>query len=171
MAPVIQNLPANSGDMRDPGSIPGPGRSPGWGHSNPLQYSCLENPMDRGAWQAIVHGVAKSWTRLSDWTELNWYICNWITLLYTWNITLLINYTPIWASQVASGKASAGGIGVMGSISGLERSTGEGTGNPLQYSCLENPMDRGAWQAIVHRVKKSQTWLKRLSMNGYSNIK
>ena len=60
---------------------------------------------------------------------------------------------------MASGKASAGGIGVMGSISGLERSTGEGTGNPLQYSCLENPMDRGAWQAIVHRVKKSQTGL------------
>ena len=50
----------------DPGSIPGPGRSPGEGNSNPLQYSCLENPMDRGTWQATVHGVAKAQTRLSD---------------------------------------------------------------------------------------------------------
>ena len=53
----------NVGDL---GSIPGLGRSPGGGHGNPLLYSCLKNPMDRGAWQAIVHGVAKSWTQLSD---------------------------------------------------------------------------------------------------------
>ena len=50
----------------DPGSIPGPGRSPGEGNDNPLQYSCLENPMDGEAWQTTVHGVAKSWTQLSD---------------------------------------------------------------------------------------------------------
>ena len=50
----------------DGGSIPGWGRSPGEGNGNPLQYSCLENPMDRGAWQAIVHGVAKSRTRLNN---------------------------------------------------------------------------------------------------------
>ena len=50
----------------DPGSIPGSGRSPGEGNGYPLQYSCLENPMDRGAWQAIVHGVAKSRTQLSN---------------------------------------------------------------------------------------------------------
>ena len=56
----------------DPGSILGSGRSPGEGNGNPLQYSCLENPMDRGAWLATVHGVAKSWTRLSDFTI---YIC------------------------------------------------------------------------------------------------
>ena len=53
----------NSGD---PGSIPGSGRSPEEGNGNPLQYSCLENPMDRGAWRATVHGVAKSWTLLSN---------------------------------------------------------------------------------------------------------
>ena len=53
----------NAGDL---GSIPGSGRSPGEGNGNPLQYSCLENPMDGGAWWATVHGVAKSWTRLSD---------------------------------------------------------------------------------------------------------
>ena len=53
----------NAGDL---GLIPGLGRSSGEGNGNPLQYSCLENPMDRGAWQAAVHGVTKSWTRLSD---------------------------------------------------------------------------------------------------------
>ena len=55
----------NAGDL---GSIPGLGRSPGEGNGNPLQYSCLENPMDGGAWWATVHGVAKSQTRLSDFT-------------------------------------------------------------------------------------------------------
>ena len=58
--------PCNAGD---PGSIPGLGRSPGEGNGNPLQYSCLENPMDRGAWRATVHRVAKSQTRLSDFTH------------------------------------------------------------------------------------------------------
>ena len=53
----------------DPGLIPGLGRSPGEGNGNPLQYSCLENPMDRGAWQATVHGVAKSQTQVSDFTH------------------------------------------------------------------------------------------------------
>ena len=60
---VLKNSPANAGNIRDMGSIPGLGRSPGGGHGNPLQYSCLENPVDRGAWQATVHGVAKSQTR------------------------------------------------------------------------------------------------------------
>ena len=55
----------NAGDL---GSIPGLGRSPGEGNSNPLQYSCLESPMDGAAWWATVHGVAKSWTRLRDFT-------------------------------------------------------------------------------------------------------
>ena len=50
----------------DPGSIPGSGRSPADGNGNPLQYSCLENPTDRGAWRATAHGVAKTWTPLSD---------------------------------------------------------------------------------------------------------
>ena len=54
----------------DPDSIPGSGKSPGEGNGKPLQYSCLENPLDRGAWQATVHGVAKSQTRLSDFISL-----------------------------------------------------------------------------------------------------
>jgi len=62
VALVVKNLPANTEDIRDTGSIPGSGRSPGEGNANPVQYSCLENPMDRGAWRAIVHGVGKSRT-------------------------------------------------------------------------------------------------------------
>ena len=61
---MVKNLPANAADTRDMGSISGLGRYPGGGHSNLFPYSCLENPRDRGAWQAIVHGAAKSQTRL-----------------------------------------------------------------------------------------------------------
>ena len=91
----------------DPGLIPGSGRSPEEGKVYPLQYSGLENSMD-----CIVHGVVKSWTRLSDFH------------LHT-------SYP----------------------------SPGEGNGNPFQCSCLENPMDGGAWWAIVHGVAKSRTQL------------
>ena len=62
---VIKNPPANAGDVRDSGSIPGSERSPGEGHSNPLRCSCPENPMDRRAWQYTVHGITESWTRLN----------------------------------------------------------------------------------------------------------
>ena len=61
---VVKNLSANAGDIRDTGSVPGLGRSPGGGHGNPLQYSCLDNTMDRGAWWTPVHSITKSWTRL-----------------------------------------------------------------------------------------------------------
>ena len=61
---MVENLPANAGDTEDSGSIPGSGRSPGGGQGKPLQYSCLENPLHRGAWRATVYRVAKSWTRL-----------------------------------------------------------------------------------------------------------
>ena len=63
---MLKNPPANARDAGDVSLIPGSGRSPGRGHGNPLQYSCLENPMDRGAWRAMVHGVAKSRTRLKQ---------------------------------------------------------------------------------------------------------
>ena len=59
MAPMVNNPPANTGDIRDLGSIPGLGKSPGGGPGNPLQYSGLQNLMDRGAWQATVHRVAQ----------------------------------------------------------------------------------------------------------------
>ena len=61
---VVKNLLANAGYITDVCSIPEWGRVPGEGYGNPLQYSCLENPMDRGAWKAVVHGVAQSWTWL-----------------------------------------------------------------------------------------------------------
>ena len=62
VALVVKNPPANARDVRGLDSISGSGRSPGGGHGNPLQCSCLENPMDRGAWRAVVHRIAKSWT-------------------------------------------------------------------------------------------------------------
>ena len=62
MTLVIKNPSADAGDPGDVDSIPGSGRSPGGGHGNPLQHSCLENPMDRGAWWATFHGITKSWT-------------------------------------------------------------------------------------------------------------
>ena len=61
VALVVKNPPTNAGDVRDAGLIPGTGRCPEGGNGNPLQYSCLENPMDGGAWWAAVHNIAKSW--------------------------------------------------------------------------------------------------------------
>ena len=67
---VVKNLPANERDTRNEGLIPESGRSPGVGNGNPFQFSCLENSMDREAWQAAVHEVAKSQARLSIHTQL-----------------------------------------------------------------------------------------------------
>ena len=75
----VKNPPANTGNIRDAGMIPVLGRSPGGGHGNPLQYSCLENPMDRGAWRATVHEVAKNWTQLKQFST---YTCMWAIWLY-----------------------------------------------------------------------------------------
>ena len=79
MVIVEKNLPANAGDIRDADLIPGSGRSPGRGHGNPLQYSCLENPMDRGAWRTEVHRVTKSQTQVKQFimcvcTHTRWVI-------------------------------------------------------------------------------------------------
>ena len=71
---VVKKLPTSALDIRDTGSIPESGRSPGEEHGNPLQYSCLENPMDRGAWWAAVHRVTKSWTRLMQLSTHAWFI-------------------------------------------------------------------------------------------------
>ena len=92
--------------------------------------------MDREAWRAAIHGVSKSRTELRDWTELNWIF-----------------------PGGSDGKASAYNGGDPGSITGLWRSPGEGNGNPFQYSCLENPMNSGAWWATVHGITKSWTRL------------
>ena len=70
---MVKNLPANARDIRDLGLISGLGRSPGGVHGNPLQYSCLGNHMDRGAWWATFPGTTKSQTKVSDWTQLTTY--------------------------------------------------------------------------------------------------
>ena len=68
---MARNPPANTGDTRHTGSIPGSGKSPGVGHGNPLQYCCLENSMYRGAWEATMHGVTKNWTQLGTHAYIN----------------------------------------------------------------------------------------------------
>ena len=70
MVLVVKNPPANTGDVRDVGLIPGLERSPGEENGNPFQYSCLENPMERGAWQATIHRVTKSWAQLKPLSTL-----------------------------------------------------------------------------------------------------
>ena len=70
---MVKNLPASAGDERDMGSIPRWGRSPGEGNGNPLRYACLENPKDKGAWQAAVHGVTKGWTQWSTARTKSWH--------------------------------------------------------------------------------------------------
>ena len=123
----------------------------GEGNGNPLQCSCLENPRDGGAWWAAVSGVAQSRT---------------------------------WLKRLSSSSSSNPGGSVgnnlhadasdEGSRSRLRRSHGKANGNPLQYSCLENRMDRRAWWATVHGVAKSQTWLSGWTITpttGWLNIK
>ena len=90
VALVVKSHPANAGDIRDLSSIPGLGSSPGWEHGNPLQYSCLENPMDRRAWRSIVHRVAKSQTQLK-WLSVCVHSIHWtliqILYRYAWHDT------------------------------------------------------------------------------------
>ena len=83
---MVKNPPASAGDIRDAGSIPESGRSPGGGFGNPFQYSCLENPMVRGTWQATVHGVVKSQTQLKT------HVCGFfVPSLHQWGLIRVIN--------------------------------------------------------------------------------
>ena len=87
----VKNPSADAGNTRDLGSIPGLRRSPGEGKGNPLQYSCLENPTDRGAWRAIVHGASKSQTWLSNWTHTHIYIYTYLSIyLFIFNLKSLL---------------------------------------------------------------------------------
>ena len=127
---------------RDRGSIPGSGRSPGGGHGNPLQYSGLENPVDRGAWWATIHGVAQS-----DMTERAGLSFSSLSLLgfmvnsHYWNCIISIECGP-WGREESDTTEQ---LPFHFSLS----CTGEGNGNPLQCSCLESPRDRGAWWAAI----------------------
>ena len=115
----------------------------GNGNGNPLQCSCLENPRDGGAWWAAVFGVTQSQTQLKRLSSSS-------------SSSIDISGASQVALVVRNPSASARD---MSSIPGSGRSPREGSGNPLQYSCLVNPMDRGAWWAIVHEVAKSWTRL------------
>ena len=99
--------------------------------------------MDREAWRAVIHGVAKSRTRLSDWTEPNW------KYMRASQVALVVKNLPANAEDAREAS----------SIPGSGRPPEEGNGYPLQYSCLENSVDRGVWWAMVHSVAKSWTWL------------
>ena len=137
MALLVKNPPTKAGNPRDVSSIPVLGRSPGVGNGTLLQYSCLENSTGRGAWWAAVHGATKSWTRLS-------------AHIHTAH-TIIMVAQGFPRSSV--GKESTGNAGDLFE-SYVRRSPGEGNGNPLQCSCLGNPMDRGAWQVTVHGVTR-----------------
>ena len=149
----------------------------GEGNGNPLQCSCLENPRDGGAWWAAVYGVSQSWTRLKRLSSsrssksqedrerlivLQWYK----TYLGKGLLFLVLIWFgfPKLNTQSAETKSFLHSMvnylpAVWVGIPGLGRYPGEGNGNPLQYSCLENSMDRGAWWATVHGVAKSRTQL------------
>ena len=107
--------------------------------ANPLQCSCLENPMDRGAWLPTTHRVTKSRTQLKRLSSSS-------MVLYGASQVALVVKNPF---------ANAGDIRDVGSIPGSGRFSRGGHGNPLQYSRLGNLMDRGVWWATVHRVTKS----------------
>ena len=98
---MLKKPPANEGDIRDTSLIPGWGRSPGRGHGNQLQYSCLENPMDRGAWRATVHGVAKSRTRLKKLsTHTHMYTIKLLTFDFSFLKFKKIKKTLFWSKYL-----------------------------------------------------------------------
>ena len=140
---MVKNPPANAGVLRGANSVPGWGRSPGGGNGSPLQPCCLENPMDRGAWRATV----SPWTGKISWRK-KWQPTPVFLPGESHGQRSLVGYSPWGGKDFPGGsdsKASAYNVGDPGSIPGSGRSSGEGNDNPLQYSCLENPMDRGAW--------------------------
>ena len=126
---VVKNLPVNAGDAADVGSIPESRRSPEE-IDNPLQYSCLENSKQK---QGSLAGY-------SSWG------CKRVGHGLVTSLSFLLSGSD--------GKMSAYNTGHLGSIPGLGRYPGEGNGNPLPYSRLENPMDRGAWWATVRGVAR-----------------
>ena len=146
---MVKNLPANLGDIRDPGSILRSRRSPGEGHDNPFQDSCLENPHG----QKSLVGYSSRGCKESDMTE-------WLTLSLSLPLVLpgkphIYNTLYKGFPGGSVGKESTCTAGDLGLIPGLGRCPGEGNNYPFQYSGLENPMD-----CIVHGVTKSQIGLR-----------
>ena len=156
------------------------------GNGNPLQCSCLENPSDREAWWAAVYGIAESQTRLKQLSSsssgnkilIDWWMNekSWPQMLSKCYHTTLMALFSYFCSHMHTN-------GLPGSASGICQCSGhkrQGFNpwvgkilwrrvcNPLWYSCLENPMNTGAWQATVHKVAKSWTWLKQHSMHTHA---
>ena len=144
--PCSSNGKESACEAGDQSMIPGLGSSSGEGNGNPLLYSCLDNSMDREAWQATMGSQ-----RVGH---------NWATFTYS-----LKCYLNLGGPVVKNLPANAGDVRDAGSIPGLGGSPGGGHGNPLQYPCLENPVDRGACWATAHGVIQSQTRLKWLSIH------
>ena len=136
----------------------------GEGNGNPVQCSCLENPRDGEAWWAAVCGVAQSRTRLKQLSSSSRTSHQALLSRIVMQVLAVLPGLPLWVS----GKEPACNAGDTGSIPGLGRFLQEGHGNPLQYSCLENLMNRRAWWATVHGVTKSWT-LKRPNNNNSSD--
>ena len=118
----------------------------GEGNGTPLQYSCLENPRDGGAWWAAVYGVTQSRTRLKRLSSSS-----------SKGIQCIPGSSSVKNPPAVPGATCS--TGDPGSIPGSGRSPGEGNGNLFQYWCLENLMDRGAWWATIHAIAKSRTQL------------
>ena len=150
VALVVKNLPASAGDLREADMIPGLGRSPGEGNGSPLHYSCLENSIDWGAWQAgswAARGPAKSRTRLKWLSTAYFQVNDGLTSGYKFNIRdfpgdSVVKNPPAMQEMQEMGVRSPG------------RSPGRENGNRLQSSCLGNPLNREAWWATVHGVAK-----------------
>ena len=150
-----------AGDTEHVGWIPGLEKSSAGGSGNQLQYSCMENPMNRvhGDRWATVHGVTVRY----DWTHIHPLMKEdkrYYLKYHVWPTSSCYRGFLGGTLVVKNLPANAGDIRDMSLIPGSGRSPGRGHDSPLQYSWLENPMDRGAWRATVHRDTKSQTWLE-----------